>query len=302
MTMSFEISDEQLAQINDHFTHLYDYNHWFFRVKTLDIILDNPEKFIKECGDEELKKENIEDYKLSLKTELYYTFFHMTEALFSLMICARTSKLPWLSMKLIKFKEICDNIRDTILQDKLTDEDIRFLFFNGVINKEAERKDVKDSIRFIKEYLKRMGKLFLDSKMYMEYKHGLRLITSNSFFNLIPETGNNRKSILSRKGTAHTYLDYELIRKKGKDEKYKVELVTQSFDYKLYLRLAIINLQLIKNLFETRRQKLKSKLGGKMLVGMFDKHDLNEIFKENYAEKFTFRIGRVHSKPVVDKN
>ena len=292
MGMNFQISDEQLAEINDYFTRFYDYNHWFFRLKTLDIILDNPEKFVNECGDEELKKENIEDYKLSLKTEIFFTFFHTAEALFSLMICVHSSKLPWLSMKLIKFKEICDNIRDTILQEKLSDEDIRFLFFNGIIGKEAERKDIKDSISFIRQYLKRMGKLFLDNKLYLEYKHGLRLITLNSQFKIIPENFGNQVTILTRKGTAHVYLDHTLLSKTGKDEQYKVELVTQSFDYQLYLRLAVINLQLIKNIIETRKQKLKLKPGEKMIVGIFDKHNLDELFKENYAEKFIFRLGR----------
>jgi len=271
----------------------YDFKQWFFRLKTYDILLENSnlEKFVNDSNDEELKKENLDRYRLALKSEVVFNFFHMAEALFSLMHACRKSPVPWIEMKSTRSKTLCEYVNEEIVSGKISEEDIRFLFYNGVIGEEAKKEIVVKSIQFIKEFLKRTGKIFLEyGEIYNEYKHGLRLVTAHSFISMTPENVPNPKPFLHLEGDAHVFLTTKLVQKEGKNEIYQIQQNTVTFDYPLYLRLSIYAYRLINNLFNTRRQKEKLKPGELIEVGTFGSEDIKEIFKEDPNTKFKFSI------------
>lgn len=279
MSLHYTLSEHSKKMINDYFMDMYDFKQWFFKVKTNVILLENTEKFVELLGDKEIKDENIESYKLTLKSEMVFTFYHMAESLFSLMYCVRYSELPWLAMKHLRFKEICNYVKDEIVTDKISDEDIRFIFYNGIFGDNAKKSEVQESIKFIRDFLKRMGAIFLDNEIYMEYKHGLRIMTYNTSLSITPENVPNPKTHTLSSGTSHTYLKTALIKKNGKEENHSVSQRTIGFDYNLYVRLCCIILRLIDNLFNTRRQAKKLKPEEKMLVVFFHKESINDIFK-----------------------
>ena len=288
MGIKYCISEDGIKRLNQFFTHNYNYKYWYLKLKTNDILLENAEAFIEKFGDAEFKEEAIEPYKLMLKSEIVISFYHMAEALFSLMITCKYSKVPWLSMKDIRFERICNYVRDEIISGKISDEDIRFLFYNGVIEENAKKKEIVESIAFIKEFLKRIGKLFLENDVYTEYKHGLRMMPFNSYIKITGEADN--KNVLARQGTSHVYLSTKLIKKEGKEEQRLIEHKTVSFDYKLYLRLCIKIFQLMNNLFSTRQQGEKLKEGELLDVGVFNQEKIEETFKEEPINSFTFTI------------
>lgn len=291
MAINYDISNESMAQINEFFTSNYDFKQWFFKIKTYDIILDNPERFVVEYGDEELKKENIVAYKLALKSEVVFTFFHMAEALFSLMYCCRKSPVPWVDMKSIRFDTLCAYVKNEVVTGQICDEDIRFLFYNGVIGEEAKKEIVVNSINFIKDFLKRMGKLFLKyGDIYNEYKHGLRLVSTQAQIQITPKNVPNLKPVVSLSGDAHIFLTTTLLNKDGKEEIHKIRQTTVSFDYKLYLRLCIYIFRLINNIFSVRRQATTLTPGEQMKITPFNPKDLVDLFKEDPKNKFSFTI------------
>ena len=276
MAIIYQISEEGIEQINKFFTDEYAYKQWLYKLKTWEVVLEKTEEFVKFSGDSELKNEDIISYKTAIEAEIVNNFYHMAEALFNLIISCQTN-IPWLTMKNIKFKDLCDYVRDVIITGELKDEYIRFLFIHGITEEERKKKKVVESIAFIKEFLRRLGKIFLDNELYNEYKHGLRLMPSLSEFALTPEEGET--PLLYRKGNAHTYLKTILIQKKKKEELYKIQRETKSFDYTLYIRLSVIIYRLIHNLFDNRRQSTKLEKSDLISVGLFNEEKIDEIFK-----------------------
>lgn len=290
MVINYNISKESVSCLNAFFTKSYDYKQWFFKLKTYDIILKDPQKFVDNSDDAELKQSSLESYKLAIKAEIVFSFFHMAEALFSLIYVCKRTQLPWVFMKHIRFKELCKYVSEEIISGKITDEDIRFLFYNGVVGEEAKKDEIVKSIAFIKDFLKRMGKLFLENEIYQEYKHGLRVMTLNSQFTITPEHIPNALPIVGCSSIAHVYLDTRIMKKEGKEEYHRIQQKTVSFDYELYLRLSIQIFRLMDNLFGTRKQTSELKPEDKMDVLVFHKENLDEIFKENLANKFSLTI------------
>jgi len=302
MGKTYSIPPQSVDKLNEQFTKGYDYRQWFFKLKTNELVFENLEKFIEKFGDKELKEEPIKSYKLSLKAELVFTFYHSTEALFSLIICGTTSSVPWVSMQDIKVKGICDYIRGFVLKDKLTDEQIRFMFFNSVSTKDIKRKEFVESIKFIREYLKRIGRLFLENEVYNEYKHGLRVMTTNAWLRIMPEKKNSKKPLLSRGGDSQVFLKLIEFHKEGKECFYRIEECTVSFDYKLYRRLSYMNYNLIKNIFSLRAQATKSKPGEQLTVDTFEKINVDELFKQKASNSFKFVISHPYYKLNKEKD
>lgn len=290
MTINYSVSDKGIAQLNQFFTNMYDYKYWFYKLKTYDTILEDTEKFISMMGDEEFKKEPIEAYQLFLKGEIVFTFFHSTEALFSLIICCLNSPIPWVAMKNIRFEDICKYVREEIVTGNISDENIRFVFFHGCIGEEAKREDVKKSIAFIKDYLKRIGSRFLENEIYNAYKHGLRIMNLNATATITPEKVPNPRTFTILNGSSHIFLKENLVEKKGKNEYYQLEQTAKGFDHELYLRLAIYNFRLMSNFFETRKQAEKLKPGEQMKVTLFHQYDIKEVFQENPHSNSSFSI------------
>jgi hypothetical protein len=286
MVINYVIDESGVSQLNDFFTAGYNYKYFFFRLKTIDIILEDIHKFVDTMADEELKKENISHFQRGLQSEVICTFFHMTETLFALMIAVK-SEVPWLWMKSYRVHQIMEYIRTEILTEKISDEDLRYIFYNGVKREELGRKDLQLSIKFIRDYLKRIGELYLDNTLYDEYKHGVRVILGTSGISILR---NGTEHIpLASSDFVHTYLTSKLVYKQGKTEYHQVSEHMVTFDYELHKRLCIKNYQLIEAIFHTRQQKSHLQDGDQIGVTMFDHDSINDLFKpdtHNTLRKF----------------
>lgn len=109
MAIHYPLSDESLERINNEFFKAYDTNHWFFKIKMYETLLDSTEGFVEEFGDDELRERPIDEFQLAIQSEIVFTFFHITESLFSLLaVC--DSVIPWVEMKHIRVSEIADFI------------------------------------------------------------------------------------------------------------------------------------------------------------------------------------------------
>jgi len=297
MGIIYCLSDKSVEQVNNYFTNSYEYNQWFFRLKTLESCLAKSAEFMANVADEELKAESIDSFKLHLKAEIVFTFFHSAEALFSLIIATREAQVPWVQMRGIRFKDLCDFIRDKMVAKALTEEEIRYIFYNGIVDDEGKKK-LQKSLSFIKEYLSRMGKIFLENEAYNEYKHGLRVMNREAGFQIIPEGVADPKPVMSVAGTAHIFLHTEEIARDKKDVYLNVSQVTRTFDYELFLRLAYMNFELIRSIFDTRRQKLKhGQAGGEGTVYLYEHANLEELFKEDTSRWFRNSIKYPTSNP-----
>lgn len=292
MTISYALSEEDKDRINREFFDSYDHKYWFYKLKTNQILVDNLEEFVDKLGGKVLQDESLEHLRLSLQSEAVYDFFHTTEALFSLFIANRVSHIPWRKMRHLGVSQICDFIRDVILDDGLTHEDIRYAFYRGTgENALEENEELRESVEFIETYLKTVGTRFLDNDLYNEYKHGLRVVTSRKSVTVTDEeTG---KTVLNEDGTVHTYLQSEQIQKDGNDEIHQLIKATEWFDYEIYHELCQFNYYLIRQMFDSLRQNLRGGDEEGMLdITLFD-YDLEDLFEDD-----EYRLTETHRYPV----
>ncbi|WP_155120796.1 hypothetical protein [Haloarcula sp. K1] len=295
MTISYALSEEDKNRINREFFDSYDHKYWFYKLKTNRILVDNLEEFVNEFGGEDLQEESIEGLRLSLKSEAVYDFFHTTEALISLFIANRVSYIPWRKMRHLGVHQICDFIRDVILDDSLSQEDIRYAFYRG-IGEDAleESEELRESVEFIETYLKTVGTRFLDNDLYNEYKHGLRVVTSRKSVTITDEEA--QKTVLDEEGSVHTYLQSERIQKDGSDEIHQLIKATEWFDYEVYHDLSLFNYYMIKQMFDSLRQNIRGGDEEGMLdITLFD-YELEDLFEDN-----EYRLTEKHRYPVGEK-
>jgi len=295
MTIGYALSEEDKNRINREFFNSYDHKYWFYKLKTNRLLVDNLEEFVEEFGGDDLQDESVEEFRLSLKSEVVYDFFHTTEALFSLFIANRVSHIPWRKMRHLGVGQICDFIRNIVLNDDLSDEDIRYAFYRGT-GEDAleENEELRESVEFIGTYLKTVGTRFLDNTLYNEYKHGLRVVTSRKSVTITDEE--SEEMILDRRGTAHTYLQSEQIEEDGNDEIHQLIKATEWFDYEVYHDLCLFNYYLIRQMFDSLRQNFRGgDEEGMIDITLFD-YDLNDLFEDN-----DYRLTEKHRYPVGEK-
>lgn len=296
MTISYALSEEDKNHINREFFNSYDHRYWFHKLKTNRILVDHLEEFVNEFGGEDLQDESVEEFRLSLKSEAVYDFFHTTEALFSLFIANRVSYIPWRKMRHLGVHQICDFIREIVLDDGLSHEDIRYAFYRGTGDGALEEnEEPRESVGFIETYLKTVGTRFLDNDLYNEYKHGLRVVTSRKSVTIFNEE--TEKKMLDEEGTVHTYLQSERIQKDGNDEIHQLIKVTEWFDYEVYHNLCLFNYYMIKQMFDSLRQNFHGGDEEGMLdITLFD-YDLEDLFEDN-----EYQLTEKHRYPVVGEN
>lgn len=280
MTISYALNEEDLNRINREFIRSYDFKYWLFQLKTNRILVENLDEFVEAFGDETLRDESVEEYKLALQSEVVYNFYHTTEALFSLFIANRVSYLPWRKMRHLGVGQICEFIRDVVLDDGLELEDIRFTFYRGTgENAHEANEQLLESVEFIEQYLKTIGQWFLDHDLYNEYKHGLRVLTSRESIRITDdETG---ETVLTEDGTVHTYLQSEQIEKDGNDEIHQLIKVSEWFDYDLYHDLCMMNYHLIRQMFDSLQQNQREGDEEGMIDVTLFEHDLENLFDGN---------------------
>lgn len=292
MTIRYALSGKGKDRINREFIDSYDHKYWLFKLKTNRILVDNLEEFVEEFGDDALQDESKEAFRLALQSEAVYDFFHTTEALFSLFIANRVSYIPWRKMRHLGVGQICDFIRDVVLNNGLDHEDIRFAFYRGTGEDALEKNDeLRESVEFIETYLKTVGTRFLDNDLYNEYKHGLRVVTSRKSITITSEQTD--ETVLNEEGTVHIYLQSKQIEKEGSDEVHQLIKATEWFDYEVYHDLCLFNYYLIRQMFQSVRQNLREGDDEGMIdITLFD-YDLEDLFEDN-----EYRLTEKHPYPV----
>lgn len=278
------------------FFRLYDTDHWFYKIKTFDILLDSTEQFVDEMGDDELQEKSIEEYRRAIESEIVATFYHISESLFILMgVC--NSALPWLEMKHIRMSQINEFVGDEIIKKNLSEDELKQIFYPGIRPPEEMEETMEESFDFIEEYLARMCHRFLDKDIYNEYKHGLRLSTTESSIQIAPEKepmGETGPVALQRGGTAHMYLEEERLEKEDSEEYFKLNKVTNGFDYELFLDLCITNYLLLDQIIQVRRNQIGEHKAEdeeeRIEVTSFHDFDVDELFDYNAGKEWAFRV------------
>lgn len=299
MALHYPLKEEEIERMNEEFFRLYGTDHWFYKIKTFNILLNSTEQFVWKLGDEELQEKPVEDYRRAIKSEIVATFYHISESLFILMgVC--NSVLPWVQMKHIKMEDIEEFVEETIVEKELDDEELKQIFYPGVRPAEEHEGTMEDSFGFIREYLARMGGRYLDRDIYNEYKHGLRLSTTESSFRIAPEKefmGETGPVALERGGTSHVYLEEELFHKDDSEDYKRLNKVTSGFDYELFLDLCITNYLLIDQIIQIRRSKISGdpEAGEEVQVTSFHEFDVDEITdydaSKQWEFKFSYQVG-----------
>lgn len=272
----------------------YDTDHWFYKIKTYDLLLENAEEFFEEMGDEGLKEKSVDGFHQAIESEIVFTFYHITESLFMLM-GACNSALPWLEMKHIKVKDIMDFIRDTVRDEDWEEGALKAIFYPNMKEPEEYEGTMEESLDFIEEYLSRMTYWYLDNDIYNEYKHGLRLSTSESSIRIAPEDdpgGEAGPVVFGREGTAHVYLEEEEMHREDSEVYYKLNKVTSGFDYELFLQLCYINHLLIDQIVRVRRDASQEgdEGGGEVSVNTFHDFDIDEIIDYDAEKAWEFKF------------
>lgn len=272
----------------------YDTDHWYYKIKTYDLLLENAEVFFEELGDEELNEKSVDGFHQAIESEIVFTFYHLSESLFMLMgVC--NSAAPWLEMKHIRVGDIADFIRDTVRDEDWEDGALKSIFYPNMRAPEEHEGTMEESLDFIKEYLSRMSHRYLDNDIYNEYKHGLRLSTSEASLRIAPEDepgGEAGPVVFGREGTAHVYLEEEEVYREDSEVYHELKKVTSGFDYELFAQLCYINYLLIDQIVQIRQKGLQTEDDDedRVSVNSFHDFDIDEIFDYDPQKVWEFKF------------
>jgi hypothetical protein len=295
MALHYPLSDESRERLNREFWMNYDTDHWFFKIKTYDLLLENTEEFFEELGDEELQEKSVDAFHQAIESEIVFTFYHITESLYMLLgVC--NSVVPWLEMKHIRVGEIADFIRETVVDEDWEDGALEEIFYPGLRVPEEHEGTMEESLTFISEYLARMSHWYLDNDIYNEYKHGLRLSTSGGSIKMAPEKepgGETGPVAFAREGTTHVYLEEEEVHREDSEVYLKLNRVMSGFDYELFLQLCYINYLLLDQIVRIRRDSPDDEPGDeetRIEVNSFHDFEIDEVFDYDTSKEWAFRL------------
>lgn len=291
----FAIADKPREELNEFFIKFYDYNSWFNKLKLLDLTLKKPNKFISQIGDKELKRFDKKKFIRTLKSEVFFTQYHMSETLFGLMYSfLRDKNNPWIILTVYESKALNQFVEKIETgETQLSDDMLVYLFYFGIIDKERKREDIIKSLAFIRDFLRTLAHEFLEHDVYNSYKHGLRVMQLKSSISFSKE----QKAFFSRTGDAHVYLKKRFLfhNHNVQTSFFGVSEVTESFDYKRSLKISIHILRLITNIVKSRQDFLNFKKSGKtepekIRIGIYSKSNIKDIFKIDPNTHFKFKI------------
>lgn len=290
MTKHYPLEPDERVRLYREFVNYYDTDHWLHKIRTWDILLDNSETFINDFGGERIQESGVESFEKTIKSEIVFTFYHISESLFMLM-AAFGSHIPWIALKHLWVSDIEDFYEEELLEGNVR-ENLRDLFYPDMKITEETTEPIEQSVAFIEEYLERMGERFFDREIYNEYKHGLRLSTGEGSIRITPENPEQSSGSFERGGITHSYLDTERLDVDEDGKWYQIYHVMEGFDYELYLDMCYINHLLIEQMVDIRRQIMNSDEEGEQeaSVTLFNDFDVEEIFDYNHEKEWTFRV------------
>lgn len=257
------INEKYLKKLSKNFVESYPYASWLYKIEILNRILDNWDKYENDFLFKDIiTKKPIESdsIKRTIKSEIYFTFFHITEALFALIYSShvKNSQPILVSLNTYESKKLNKFIRkigEEVLN--FTDSELLSMFFalnEKALDIEGEHGNaIRETIKFLKEYLPKLATEYLKSKpIYNSYKHGLRIVQGDMKINAVSNESN--EIIQTLNNDIHIYLKFKKIKSEGDKEFFKILQISRSFDYKRALTLSKINYRIIQNTFFSRRQ------------------------------------------------
>lgn len=88
-------------RLHNNFFENYQHEYWFYKLKTLNYCIENLEEVEESINDEEIIDHQTSMMRQSLEADVVLQFYHISEALFSLMMTVDDLTAPWLEMKYI---------------------------------------------------------------------------------------------------------------------------------------------------------------------------------------------------------
>jgi hypothetical protein len=232
------MTEEGIEELQEFFLEEYDTDYWYYKLKINYSIYETPESAT-EIAD--LDHEGFDEISMYAGAEIIYTFYHITEALFGLMM-AVGQDVPWLILKEYENYQI-HSLVDVLKEGENEDIVSQTFYPSGI---EDERVD--ESAVELSNYLKEVAALFDDKEVYNSYKHGLRLMTDHREYSF--KDGETKEEFARMGGHSHIYLDEdELEADNGKSITY-LKKVVKSFNVEYFYKLGRFNLQLIAQLLD----------------------------------------------------
>ena len=115
MAIHYPLSERSIERLNQDFFRDYDTDHWFFKFKMYETLLENADEFMAEMGDDEFQEKSVESFHRAIESEIVFTFYHITESLFMLLgVC--NGKVPWVEMKHIRVRDIAEFMREVVVK------------------------------------------------------------------------------------------------------------------------------------------------------------------------------------------
>lgn len=298
------LSKEKLPDLEKEFYKSYDESYWKVKIGMYDHLIENMEDIFEDSNVEE-----IGDYQRMTKAEFVYMFYHSTEALLGLVRSLTKDGIPWIDLKEARGWKIDEFVEGDLQSDDF-DEDLMDVIYPAAEFENSDQEEqIKESVEVIWDYLVRIGTMFGDRGIYNEYKHGLRLITSESRIEIeftpgerfdeediseLSEIDETEDGLVwtALSGDILFYLDSSIFHQDENSGKkfWSLSRKMQSLEFELYRRLCNLNADLISQIFSVRRKSIGISEDDreKVRIILWDDLDLEEFLKpENSLQNFS---------------
>jgi len=282
----YYLTEEAIEEIESDFVQNYNTEYWYSKIYTMKRILEDADDFCDflsfEFEDTDGRDEMVEELEMYATSELVYTFYHTSEALFALMMASQ-SRVPWLVLREYRSYQLWD-LAEYILDIEDEEEQIDAVgarFYPTLPPNET----LNNSCREIYQYLSKMFFHYQNNEVYNSYKHGLRLMADEEYMTVVDGETDEKKATLG--GYAHIFLEDEEIDTDDGSIKQLIS-VTRAYDPDLYRGMAEANLELIEHILriiEIQHENLE----GELSVPSYPENSLTSVFETDSQSFFEFR-------------
>jgi hypothetical protein len=300
------LSQSKLPDLYEEFFRSYDDDYWFAKINMYEHLLENTEEVFED--NDSVDEDDIERYQSLLKAEFHYLFYHSTEALLGLVNSITKDGYPWIDLKEARTQKIDDFVEEELGDDGFKDE-LQKVFYPGAELRNSEEEElVEESLDFLLRYLRYVGHRYGDRAVYNEYKHGLRLTTSEReiFVEVDDSEGFNEELLEldeveeTENGIRWKTMDDEVLffleptvwtvdEETGKKH-WSLARKVKAMEFDLYHRLCIYNAELISQIFDIHRKTLDIDENNQEEVSTtyYENDDLEGLFEsENTMTAFS---------------
>ena len=299
------LSSSELPGLHEEFYRYYDHDYWIAKIEMHDYLLEHLEDVFE---DDEYSEEDIERYESLVRAEYHYIFYHSTEALLGLINSISKDGIPWIDLKESRSFKIDNFVKEELQDDEFEDE-LREVFYPAIdIRSDEQEEEVSKSTEFFLKYLRMIGSMYSERTVYNEYKHGLRLMTSEREISFqIGTTEGMSDEFLDRddveeidEGVSWTTMDDEVLffldstvidQDEDTEKKFwSLSRKVKAMEFDLYRRLCVHNAVMIHQIFDIRRKILDIDEDDfeETNVKLYSETDIDEVFEaENSLTAFS---------------